>query len=47
MLSKSITLPNGVSYEQPLALFIDNEFVKSSGEAFEVHDPRSVGRHAC
>lgn len=35
-----ITLPNGLKYEQPTGLFINNEFVKSqSGETREVENP--------
>jgi aldehyde dehydrogenase (NAD(P)+) len=39
MSSLSITLPNGQQYEQPLGLFINNEFVEGSGEKFDVLDP--------
>jgi aldehyde dehydrogenase (NAD+) len=39
-LSTKLTAPNGVSYEQPLGLFINNEFVKSaSGEKLVSIDP--------
>ncbi|GMM37951.1 aldehyde dehydrogenase (NAD(P)(+)) [Saccharomycopsis crataegensis] len=39
-LSVPITLPNGVSYEQPTGLFINNEFVPSrQGKTFEVINP--------
>ncbi|QKX53116.1 uncharacterized protein TRUGW13939_00190 [Talaromyces rugulosus] len=39
-LSQQITLPNGVSYEQPLGLFINNEFVKGAdGKTFETINP--------
>lgn len=42
-LSTSITLPNGKSYEQPLGLFINNEFVPSStGNEIDVIDPKYV-----
>lgn len=43
-LFTKLTLPNGVSYEQPLGLFIDNEFVKPTKgeERIEVLDPSSV-----
>lgn len=35
-----ITLPNGIKYEQPTGLFIDNEFVPSrQGKTFEVLNP--------
>lgn len=38
--SVSITLPNGVTYEQPTGLFINNEFVVSSdGEQIESINP--------
>ena len=40
MSSTSITLPSGVQYEQPIGLFIGNEFVEASGDTFEVLDPR-------
>jgi aldehyde dehydrogenase (NAD+) len=39
-LFQSITLPNGTKYEQPLGLFINNEFVPSSDSTtIEVVDP--------
>lgn len=39
-LHVQITLPNGITYEQPVGLFINNEFVKSStGETFAVTSP--------
>ncbi|GMM36319.1 hypothetical protein DASC09_036440, partial [Saccharomycopsis crataegensis] len=39
-LSVPITLPNGVKYEQPTGLFINNEFVSSrQGKTFEVLNP--------
>ncbi|TID30046.1 hypothetical protein CANINC_001415 [Pichia inconspicua] len=39
-LSKTITLPNGQSYEQPTGLFINGEFVKSQqNKTFEVINP--------
>ena len=43
-LTTKLTLPNGVSYEQPLGLFINNEFVKPSKEQemIEVLDPSYV-----
>ncbi|KAI1620193.1 aldehyde dehydrogenase domain-containing protein [Exophiala viscosa] len=35
-----LSLPNGHKYEQPVGLFIDNQFVKSSsGKTFETIDP--------
>lgn len=41
-LSTSITLPNGKSYDQPLGLFINNEFVaSSSGAEIDVIDPNT------
>jgi hypothetical protein len=42
MSNQSIKLPNEVQYEQPVGLFIDNEFVSASGEEFEVVDPASA-----
>ncbi|KAI5366597.1 Putative aldehyde dehydrogenase domain, aldehyde/histidinol dehydrogenase [Septoria linicola] len=39
MSSTQIRLPNGTSYEQPIGLFINNEYVKGSGDEFEVVDP--------
>ncbi|KAH8697875.1 putative aldehyde dehydrogenase [Talaromyces proteolyticus] len=39
-LSQTITLPNGIKYEQPLGLFINNEFVKGvEGKTFETINP--------
>lgn len=38
--SVQITLPNGLKYEQPTGLFINNEFIQShSGETREVENP--------
>ncbi|KAH7000674.1 aldehyde dehydrogenase domain-containing protein [Ilyonectria destructans] len=34
-----ITLPNGLKYEQPTGLFIDNAFVTGSGDKFSVINP--------
>lgn len=34
-----LTLPNGVKYEQPTGLFINNEFVPGSGDRFPVLNP--------
>ncbi|KAF7543011.1 hypothetical protein G7Z17_g11095 [Cylindrodendrum hubeiense] len=34
-----ITLPNGVKYEQPTGLFINNTFVPGSGDEFTVFNP--------
>lgn len=37
---ENITLPNGNSYQQPIGLFINNEFVKSQdGKTFPVENP--------
>ena len=42
-LSVSLTAPNGRKYEQPIGLFINNEFVKSkSGEKIESINPTYV-----
>ncbi|EED16926.1 aldehyde dehydrogenase, putative [Talaromyces stipitatus ATCC 10500] len=39
-LSTEITLPNGIKYEQPQGLFINNEFVKGvDGKTFETINP--------
>lgn len=39
-LHVDITLPNGIKYEQPVGLFINNQFVKSSlGKTFSVISP--------
>jgi len=39
-LSHSLELPNGVKYEQPTGLFINNEFVKGvEGKTFDVINP--------
>lgn len=39
-LFTKVNLPNGLSYEQPTGLFIDNEFVPSrQGKSFEVLNP--------
>lgn len=37
-----ITLPNGLKYEQPTGLFIDNTFVTGSGDKFSVINPAYV-----
>lgn len=34
-----IPLPNGKKYEQPLGLFVNNEFVQGRGKQFSVIDP--------
>lgn len=39
MSSIELNLPNGVKYDQPLGLFIDNEYVSATGDEFEVIDP--------
>lgn len=39
-LSVQLTAPNGVTYEQPLGLFINNEFVAArSGETIDAVNP--------
>ena len=35
----NLTTPNGHSYIQPRGLFINNEFVKGSGEIISTLDP--------
>lgn len=42
MSTLEITLPNEVKYEQPVGLFINNEFRHGSGDGFEVIDPSSA-----
>lgn len=37
-----ITLPNGLKYEQPTGLFIDNAFVTGLGDRFSVINPAYV-----
>lgn len=39
MSTTNITLPNGVQYEQPVGLFINNSFQQASGDKFDVVDP--------
>ena len=39
MSTVNITIPNGVKYEQPVGLFINNEFRNGSGEEFQVVSP--------
>jgi aldehyde dehydrogenase (NAD(P)+) len=34
-----VSLPNGLNYEQPTGLFIDNKFIPASGEKFTVYNP--------
>ncbi|UKZ81532.1 hypothetical protein TrVFT333_009304 [Trichoderma virens FT-333] len=34
-----ISLPNGLNYDQPTGLFIDNEYVPANGEKFTVYNP--------
>jgi aldehyde dehydrogenase (NAD(P)+) len=41
-LSQKITLPDGTQYEQPLGLFINNEFVEGSGDLIETYSPHST-----
>ncbi|KAF4119479.1 aldehyde dehydrogenase (NAD(P)+) [Geosmithia morbida] len=38
-LSLEITLPNGVKYDQPNGLFINNQFIQGSGDDFTVVNP--------
>lgn len=39
-LSAKVTLPNGIHYEQPTGIFINNKFVPSvSGKTFKVENP--------
>lgn len=45
-LYAELTAPNGVKYTQPLGLFINGEFVKSSnGQKLESINPTSVSIH--
>lgn len=44
MSTISLSLPNGVKYDQPVGLFIDNEFRYASGDKFDVVDP-STAKH--
>ncbi|KAF2165909.1 hypothetical protein M409DRAFT_66865 [Zasmidium cellare ATCC 36951] len=39
MSSTKILLPNGTEYEQPIGLFINNEYIGGTGDSFEVIDP--------
>ncbi|KAH0599525.1 hypothetical protein MHUMG1_02313 [Metarhizium humberi] len=39
MSTINITLPNGVKYEQPVGLFVNNSFQHASGDKFDVVDP--------
>ncbi|QYT00243.1 Aldehyde dehydrogenase [Trichoderma simmonsii] len=34
-----VSLPNGLNYDQPTGLFIDNEYVPANGEKFTVYNP--------
>jgi aldehyde dehydrogenase (NAD(P)+) len=34
-----ISLPNGLNYDQPTGLFIDNKFTPANGEKFTVYNP--------
>ncbi|RMZ91639.1 hypothetical protein DV736_g1134, partial [Chaetothyriales sp. CBS 134916] len=43
MSTTTITLPNGVKYEQPVGLFINNEFRHATGDEFDSVDP-STGK---
>ena len=42
MSSISLTLPNGAKYDQPVGLFVDNEYRYASGEKFDVVDPATA-----
>lgn len=37
--SFKVSLPNGLNYDQPTGLFIDNEYVPANGEKFTVFNP--------
>lgn len=39
MSSTKIKLPNDNKYEQPIGLFINNEYIAGTGGLFEVIDP--------
>ncbi|KAG8417578.1 hypothetical protein J3458_005072 [Metarhizium acridum] len=39
MSTINIALPNGVKYEQPVGLFVNNSFQHASGDKFDVVDP--------
>lgn len=43
-LEIDIVTPNGHSYKQPTGLFINNEFVASSGQTITSLDPAYVPR---
>ncbi|KKO97065.1 aldehyde dehydrogenase (NAD+) [Trichoderma harzianum] len=42
MSSINITLPNGIAYEQPVGLFINNAYKHASGDEFQVVDPSTA-----
>lgn len=42
MSSISLTLPNGVKYDQPVGIFINNEYRPASGDKFDVVDPATA-----
>lgn len=44
MFAIPVTLPNGVIYDQPIGLFIGNEFVAGSAERIETTDPYTSRR---
>lgn len=44
MLEIQVTLPNGITYDQPTGLFIGNEFVAGSAERIETTDPYTSRR---
>jgi aldehyde dehydrogenase (NAD(P)+) len=37
-----ITFPNGLTYTQPIGLFIDNQYVAATGDKFTVFNPSYV-----
>lgn len=39
MSSTKVLLPNGTEYEQPIGLFINNEYIEGTGDSFDVIDP--------
>lgn len=42
MSSAKLKLPNGVEYDQPTGIFIDNKYENATGNEFEVMDPTYV-----
>ncbi|KPI36304.1 putative aldehyde dehydrogenase-like protein [Cyphellophora attinorum] len=42
MASMNLTLPNGVSYEQPVDLFINGSYRAATGEPFDITDPSTA-----